>query len=232
MVASPPSLRPVRRASAGRHGRWRRTLARAVLAALAVHATVLLAVRLPGERGERAGGPLVLVSRPVEVPRPAPERGLVGPGSTAEAGAAAAAESVTVERPEAPIPSIRASPAARTETTIPATTLRELRAATLPLVATGTGIGRRRLERTPEEIATARAESLLFARMGDLVVPARDVGAVGLAGGGITIAIPWQGVLPADRRDGKWREERCSGAGDGEADKAGEGEARRAQCAS
>ena len=65
---------------------------------------------------------------------------------------------------------------------------------------------------------------------GIAVVERRDTGAVGLANGGITVAIPWPGFLPANRSDEKWREERCSGGGGGDSDKAGEGEARRAQC--
>ncbi|HJU87651.1 MAG TPA: hypothetical protein VJ788_09810, partial [Gemmatimonadota bacterium] len=109
---------------------------------------------------------------------------------------------------------------------------REARAAALPLVVRpGGGLGGRSLGRTPEQLAIARAESLLVARLaGIAVVERRDPGAVGLANGGITLAIPWPGFLPANRGDGKWREERCSGGGDGDSDKAGEGEARRAQC--
>lgn len=134
--------------------------------------------------------------------------------------------------PVTAIPFLRQALSAGEATTIPSTALTEVRAATLPLVVSpGGGIGRRRLERTPEQIAIARAESLLFARMaGIAVAEARDIGAVGLANGGITVAVPWHGFLPADRRDGAWRKERCSGEGDGESDKAGEGEARRAQC--
>lgn len=217
-----------RRARAGRHERWRRGLARAVAVALAIHATVLLSLRLPAERGRPTSGPLLLVPRPAEVLRPTPERRLAGPDAVAEAGASA--PPVPSERAGPSIPTIRESRAARTETTIPATTLIELRGATLPLVATGTGVGRRRLERTEAQIATARAESLLYARMAGLVVPVREVGAIGLANGGITVAIPWQGFLPADRRDEAWRAERCAGGDDGEADKAGEAEARSAQC--
>ena len=168
--------------------------------------------------------------QPIEIDRPAADRRLLDPEATGEETTGGAAAERPAERPGAAIPTFRESAAARTETTIPPTSLRELRAATLPLVASADGIGRRRLERTPEEIAVARAESLLFARMAGLVVPARDNGAVGLANGGITVAVPWQGFLPANRADGAWRAERCSGSGDGKADKAGEGESRRAQC--
>jgi hypothetical protein len=106
------------------------------------------------------------------------------------------------------------------------------RAATLPLIVReGGGLGGRRLGRTPEQLAIARAESLLVERLaGIAVVERRDTGAVGLANGGITLAIPWGGFLPADRTDEKWREERCAEGGDGDSDKAGEGEARRARC--
>ncbi|HJR54740.1 MAG TPA: hypothetical protein VJ982_13625 [Gemmatimonadota bacterium] len=106
------------------------------------------------------------------------------------------------------------------------------RAATLPLVVReGGGLGGRRLGRTAEQLAIARAESLLVERLaGIAVVERRETGKVGLANGGITVAIPWGGFLPADRNDEEWRAERCSGGGDGDSDKAGEGEARRAQC--
>lgn len=216
-------------ATAGRHDRWRRGLARAVVVALAVHAALLLSLRLPAGPGRPASGPLVLVPQPVEIERPAPDRRLVDPRAPAGEGAAAEIER-PADRPGPPIPAIRESASARRETTIPSTALGELRAAILPLVASGNGIGRRWLERTPEEIAFARAESLLFARMADLVVPAREIGAIGLANGGITVAIPWQGFLPANRHDESWRAERCAGSGDADGDKAGEGEARRAQC--
>jgi hypothetical protein len=215
-------------------------MARALAVALVVHAAAFLYVRVPVERGRQAGGPLVVVPQPAAVDRTAADRGLAAPsadGSTLEddAGAARREAAPDVERPAVvgtPIPLIRESPMAPAETTIPSTALTELRAATLPLVpSSGAGVGRRRLERTPAQIATARAESLLVARMAGIgVAPARDIGAVGLANGGITVAIPWQGFLPADRSDGAWREKRCSGDGDGKSDKAGEGEARRAQC--
>ncbi len=106
------------------------------------------------------------------------------------------------------------------------------RAATLPLVVReGGGLGGRRLGRTDEQLAIARAESLLVERLaGIAVVERHDTGKVGLANGGVTVAIPWGGFLPADRNDEEWRGERCSGGGDGDSDKAGEGEARRAQC--
>lgn len=201
------------------------------MAAVAVHAAAILILRLPAERDPRTIGPLVLVPRPAEVERPAADRRLSRPESGEEGAPTEAAERPT-ERPEPSIPIIRESPAAGEETTIPSTALGELHAATLPLVVSPEGaVARRRLERSADQIAIARAESLLSARMAGLaVVPVRDTGAIGLANGGITVAIPWQGLLPADRYDETWRKERCSGSDDGKADKPGEGEARRAQC--
>jgi hypothetical protein len=208
-------------------------LAHALVAALVLHAAAFLLVRFPAERGRHAGGPLVLEPRPSEVESAAADR-MLAPlqAPVATDGRRAEDDSAAKRDVETPIPVIRESPVAAEETTIPSTALTEVRGATLPLVVSpGGGIARRRLERTPEQIAIARAESLLVARMaGIAVVEERDIGAIGLANGGITLAIPWQGFLPADRRDGAWRKERCSEDGDGESDKAGEGEARRAQC--
>lgn len=206
----------------------------ALLAALVLHAAAFLFVRFPADRGREAGGPLVLMPPVTGVETPAANRGLASPAEPASAEGTRAAPGEVARRDveETPIPVIRESRAAAGGTTIPSTALTELRAAPLPLVVSPDGrIGRRRLERTPEQIAIARAESLLVARMaGIAVAEKRDVGAVGLAKGGITLAIPWQGFLPADRRDEVWREKRCSEDEDGESDKAGEGEARRAQC--
>jgi hypothetical protein len=198
------------------------TLPRALAVAIVVHAIVLLFVRIPDERQGPGSGTLIVVPQPVALDHPAPDRRLPVPART---------EARTDEEEGASPPAFRESPAAAVETTIPSTALTALRAATLPLVAAEGGVGRRRLERTPEQIAIARAESLLVARMAGIgVAKARDIGAVGLANGGVTVAIPWQGLLPADRRDEAWRAERCSGGDDGKSDKAGEGEARNAQC--
>ena len=209
----------------------RRRLWLAVAVALVAHAVVLFFVRLPSEPAREAGGPLVVVPRLTEV-GPAAERGpsvLEEPGRGTGEGRVAPAPAREVEA--TPIPAIRESHAAAEETTIPSTALTELRAAALPLVPTEAGIGRRRIERSPEEIAFARAESLLMARMmGIAVAEARDIGAVGLANGGITLAIPWPGFLPADRQDSEWRRQRCEEGDGDDGDKAGEGEARRAQC--
>jgi hypothetical protein len=209
---------------------WRRRLWLAIAVALVAHAVVLVFVRFPAGPEREDGGSLAIVPEPADAGRAA-ERpaALEEPGGGRGDGRAAPGPAPRVE--PTPIPAIRESPGAAEEITIPPTALTELRAATLPLVPTEAGIARRRIERSPEELAIARAESLLVARMaGIAVVEARDVGAVGLANGGITVAIPWEGFLPSDRRDGEWRRQRCE-EGDGEdGDKAGEGEARRAQC--
>lgn len=209
----------------------RRRLWLAIAFALVAHAVILVSVRLPAGPEPRTGGPLEIVPQLTDVGRATERRlsALEEPGRGTGEGAVALAPAREVEA--TPIPAIRESPAAAEETTIPATALTELRAAALPLVPTEAGIGRRRIERSPDEVGFARAESLLMARMlGIAVAEARDIGAVGLANGGITLAIPWAGFLPADRRDGEWRRQRCEeGDGDDE-DKAGEGEARRARC--
>lgn len=214
--------------------------AKAALAALLVHAAALAALLRPVDRAREMVTPIVVVTDLEEMP-PA----LVAPGSAVPAAAApeasasspATAASVAVAGGLASpiaraipfLPEPAATPAAEL---LPFTAFVEARAATLPLVVGAAGgIGRRRLERTPGQIAAARAESLLFARMtGIAVAERRDTGAVGLTNGGVTLAIPWQGILPADRRDGEWRRKRCSGEGGGDDDKAGESEARGAQC--
>ncbi|HYO47754.1 MAG TPA: hypothetical protein VEY33_13805 [Gemmatimonadota bacterium] len=214
-------------------------MTRAVLAALVLHAAAFLLLRFPIEQTGEVRGPLVVRLEPADVDRDAANRPLVpasepvsAAGAMARPGTAARSVTEPSPFPVTAIPFLRESPSAVGATALPSTGMTEAHAATLPLVVSaGGGVGRRRLERTPEQIATARAESLLFARMaGIAVAEARDIGAVGLANGGVTVAIPWQGFLPADRRDGAWRKERCSEGGGGKSDKAGEGEARRAQC--
>lgn len=198
------------------------TLPRALAVAIAVHAIVLLFVRFPADSGRGGSGALIVVPQPVALERPTRERSLPVPTQTPTPDS---------EAERAAPPAFRPSPTAAEEATIPSTALTALRAATLPLVAAEGGIGRRKLERTAEEMAIARAESLLVARMAGIgVAKPRDIGAVGVANGGVTLAIPWAGFLPSDRDDAGWREDRCSGGGDGESDKAGEAEARRAQC--
>ena len=215
-----------------------------MLAALLIHAAALLFVPFPGGRPrddvvaffvptdmEEMPPPLVAPAAP-DPALAASDLGLAVPGD-----ASAAAGSVgTVGRVAPPalagaIPFLP-GPAAAPVTEAPTGAMGEARAATLPLVIRSDGgLGGRRLGRTPEQLAIARAESLLVSRLaGIAVVERRDTGAVGLANGGVTLAIPWPGFLPANRSDDKWREERCSGGGDGDSDKAGEGEGRRAQC--
>lgn len=233
-----------------RRSAWR-LQAKAVLAAVLVHAVVLAFMVLPVDRAGDAIMPIAFVADLEDLP---PMLITPGPDQALELANPAAAPMVEVSAAQVPAVGTIESAApeddvsreavalaaipffseseARTSRTLPFTAVTEARGATLPLVVgSGGGIGRRRLERTPEQIATARAESLLFARMADIAVAERrDTGAVGLANGGVTLAIPWSGFLPADRRDGEWRKERCSGGGGGDSDKAGEGEARRAQC--
>lgn len=230
-----------------RRSPWR-LQAKAVLAALLVHAVVLAFMFLPVERARDAIMPIAFVTDLEDLPptltAPGPDQALA-PVAAPELEVSAAqvpavgtigspATAADVSREAVALAAIPFFPEseARTSRALPFTAVTEARGATLPLViGAGGGIGRRRLERTPEQIATARAESLLFARMADIAVAERrDIGAVGIANGGVTLAIPWSGFLPADRRDGEWRKERCSGNGGGDSDKAGEGEARRAQC--
>jgi hypothetical protein len=220
----------------------RRLRAVALLAALALHVAALLIVPFPVRSPDDDVVTLLVPTSPEEIPPL-----LVAPRApvTSEPAAAAAgdpspgsgSESGPPGRPRAVAQSVAAAipvlPDRGAAAETPGlTAMHETRAATLPLVVRpGGGIGGRSLGRTPEQLAIARAESLLVARLaGIAVVERRDTGTVGLANGGITLAIPWPGFLPANRGDEKWREERCGGSGDGDSDKAGEGEARGAQC--
>jgi hypothetical protein len=128
-----------------------------------------------------------------------------------------------VESPDAP----------ETETIAP-TGLRALVVPVQPLEVAPDGRLRSRAlaERDPREMAIARAESIVNARLAELGVHARqERGAISLAeGGGVVIAIPWQGFVREDRKDEVWRRERCKGEDDEEADKAGEEEGRATQC--
>ena len=221
----------------------RRLRAAAVLAAVALHVAAVLLVPFPGRPPGDDAVTLLLLTDVDEMPPPlrAPQAaaeplaaadldageearsgGVAGP-----VGVARGASGVTVSADLAGAIPFLPRPAAPA-----AAGMAAARAATLPLIVReGGGLGGRRLGRTAEQLAIAQAESLLMERLaGIAVVERRDTGAVGLANGGITLAIPWGGFLPADRTDEKWREERCSGSGEGESNKAGEGEARRAQC--
>ena len=233
-----------------RRSPWR-LQAKAVLAAVLVHAVVLVFMVLPVDRAGEAIMPIAFVADLEDLPpmltAPGPDQALelaapvaapvpeVSPDQVRAVGTIESPATATdVSREAVALAAIPffAESGARASRTLPFTAVTEARGATLPLVVgSGGAIGRRRLERTPEQIATARAESLLFARMADIAVAERrDIGAVGLANGGVTLAIPWSGFLPSDRRDGEWRKERCSEDEGGDSDKAGEGEARRAQC--
>ncbi|HUP02265.1 MAG TPA: hypothetical protein VM737_12215 [Gemmatimonadota bacterium] len=219
--------------------RPRRSAGRLLLPALAVaalvHATLLVFVRVAPDPPTAGGGPLIVIPRAAEVPerlwpRPArldsPESRPVG-AAPAEPGTSP--EPATPPEPRVPVPTV--SPVAPLERTIPPTALRGMRAAVLPLVVTPGGIGRRTVVPDPRRIAIMRAESLLNARLATLPGTQREPSrTVGLANGGVTFAIPWAGFLPADRQDGRWRENRCDGKDAGAADKPGEAEARRSQC--
>lgn len=228
-------MRPNRPAPIRRRRAWRRrTLAIALGFASALHALLILILVLPGPP-ERARGPLRVVPLPPSVPArpPAAERSATGPAprspSTARpsepAGFADAGGPPAVA---APVP----TPDAPEGETMPETTLRDLARPTLPLEAGPDGPRRRVSSTTAGVLARMRAESLVNARLAALPGAGRPAprGAVTLAGGGVSIAIPWPGFLPADRMDGAWRRERCAGEDDGEADKAGEAEARRGRC--
>jgi hypothetical protein len=226
-----------------RRSPWR-LQAKAVLAAVLVHAVVLVLMVLPVDRAGDAIMTIAFVTDLEDLPptltAPGPDQALELPVPVAapelEVSAARVRAAGTIESPATAVSreavTLAAIPFFSESEALPFTAVTEARGAALPLVVgSGGGIGRRRLERTPEQIATARAESLLFARMADIAVAERqDTGTVGLANGGVTLAIPWSGFLPADRRDSEWRKERCSGDGGGDSDKAGESEARRAQC--
>ena len=218
----------------------RRLRASALLAAVLLHVGAVLFIPVPVVR---PGAEVVTLLVPTDVEEMPPP--IVAPAASELVAAAGEAVATAGSNIVAPGPSGEIPPPALAvaipflpdrggapESPVPSAALTEARAATLPLVVgPGGGLGARRLGRTPEQLAIARAESLLVARLaGIAVVERRDTGAVGLANGGVTIAIPWPGFLPANRSDEKWREERCSGSGDGDSDKAGEGEARGAQC--
>lgn len=208
----------------------------AIVAALVLHVGAALLVPFPVTTpGDDAVTLILLTDVDQMAPPLVGPRGAVAPAATEDGqtgGTAAGQEARGPSRETAPaiagaIPFLPRAPESES-----AAGMAAARAATLPLVVReGGGFGGRRLGRTVDQLAIAQAESLLMERLaGIAVVERRDTGKVGLANGGITIAIPWGGFLPADRNDGEWREERCSGGGDGDSDKAGEGEARRAQC--
>lgn len=201
----------------------------AILAASGVHALVIALVTIP--RGEeRVRAPLVVVPVLYDVAR-TPRSDPHEPTEDIDP------LNAEIERRPEPepvrLPSIPIIVGMNEESgveTIPPTTLIEMRGAVLPLVATPMGIRRRVAAESPEALARARAESLLTSWLASLARPAPpSSGPVSLSEGGVSLAIPWEGFLPADRSDRVWRRERCQGE-DGESDKAGEASARRAQC--
>ncbi|MGH7544308.1 MAG: hypothetical protein ACREK7_10255 [Gemmatimonadota bacterium] len=221
---APSRVRPPRPS-----GRWR--LAVALLLAGAVHLLVLWTLRLPVPRPSPRAGEVTVIFEPVAPARPEA-------GAAPEAPAGQAEEPTTepprrvapvVEVPVTPIARPRPSERAPRVRTIPPTTLL---APLAPLEGTPGGIGRRSAPVDARRMEIQRAESLLASRLADLPgagVPREP--SVGLAeGGGITVPIPWGGFVPEDRKDRVWREERCAGKDADEADKPGEGEARRSQC--
>lgn len=211
----------------------RRLLLLAGVASGLVHLLLLWAVRVPAPDAPRPGTEVRVRFEPVVPARPetapAPEAPAEGAGEPAAEVDAPAARPPIVEAPEIPIARPRPSPRAPDSRTIPPTTLR---APLTPLVATPGGIGRRTSTVDARRIEIMRAESLLASRLADL--PGAGVPedpSAGLAeGGGVTIPIPWGGFIPENRKEGVWREERCSGRDADEADKPGEGEARGSQC--
>lgn len=230
-----PNIPDTPRGRARRHARWRRSLARAVAVVAAIHAVLLLALVVPSGP-DRGPGEETLLVVPMAAPAEEPIRRRAIPppngpaeGPSGERPARPATPRPADRRPGVPV--VVETPGAPEETTIPSTALdAEIAAPTLPLEAGPDGIRRR----APSEatIARMRAESLVNARLGELPgAKRRPRRAVGLAeGGGVTVAIPWQGFLPENREDATWREERCRGKDAGDNDKAGEARGRASQC--
>jgi hypothetical protein len=221
---TPSRVRPARPSG-------RRRLAVALVLAGAVHLLLLWTLRLPVPRPAPPTGEVTMVFEPVVPARP-------------EAGAAPEAPAGQAEEPStepprrvAPVVEVPETPIARPRPSADAPAIRTILPTTLlaplaPLEGTPGGVGRRSAPVDARRVEIQRAESLLASRLADLPgagVPREP--SIGLAeGGGITVPIPWGGFVPEDRVDRVWREERCAGKDADEADKAGEGEARRSQC--
>lgn len=218
-----------------RHARWRRALAWATAIAAAAHAVAFALLVLPFP-SDRDPGDRTLTLVPMAPPAREPlRRELTPPGERAgELSGSGERRTSLPRRPDrrSVVPLIVSNPDAPEEATIPSTALdAELVAPTLPLEVGPDGIRRRAPAADSRTLATMRAESLVSARLSGLPgTERRKSGPVSLANGGVTIAIPWQGFLPANRRDEEWREERCSGKDGDESDKLGEAEARASQC--
>lgn len=221
---------------ARRHARWRRSLAWATLAVAAAHALLVAFFAFPDPADRLADDRTLVVVPMAPASDPAPRREIVPPVEVDARGERPAAadrrRDARALRPDLgpAIPVVIETPGAPEETTIPSTALEsELAAPTLPLEAGPDGI-RRRSPR-PETLARLRADSIVNARLADLPgTRRRDTGRVGLANGGVTLSVPWEGFLPENRGDEKWREERCSGKESGRSDKPGEAEAEASQC--
>jgi hypothetical protein len=185
---------------------------------------------LPVQGPSPRPGEVTVISEPVVPARPE-----VGEAREPPAGPAEAPSDAPPGRAppailplETPIARPRPSGRAPEIRTIPPTTLLTPLA---PLEGTPGGIGRRSAPVDARRIEIQRAESLLASRLADLPgagVPREP--SVGLAEGGITVPVPWDGFVPEDRKDRVWREERCAGKDTDQADKPGEGEARNSQC--
>lgn len=216
-------------------GPWRpqtrRLLLLAGLASALVHLLFLWAVRVPAPGRPPAATEVRVDFEPVVPARPetAPPPGAPAAESRQPDPRVAERPAPVVDTPEVPIARPRPSEGAPEIRTIPPTTLL---APLTPLEGTPGGIERRSSPADARRTAIARAESLLASRLADLPgagVPREP--SVGLAeDGGVTVPIPWGGFVPENRVDRVWREERCAGKDADEADKAGEGEARRSQC--
>lgn len=209
--------------------------------ATALHVLLLWTVRFPMSGTARTAPEVTAVLEPIVPARPETEEGPTTPAAEAKPPAderidarpaplgQAPERVVPDERPETRIARPQLSERAPEMRTIAPTTLR---APLTPLEATAVGIRRRTAPVDERRMEILRAESLLASRLADLPgvgVPADP--SMGLAeGGGVTVPIPWGGFIPGNRTDEVWREERCSGKDDDEADKPGEQEARRSQC--
>lgn len=224
---------PIRNRGRNRGARHRRGLALALATAGLLHGVAIAFLAVPAGDPDRPASPLVVIPRTVRVADHAPLQVLPEPSSPAEdefAPSRSTHPSAPRETPPIRTPVPGDSPERPTEETIPSTTLLELRGAPLPLVTTETGVARRTLDPDPARLARARAESILAVRFETPVVdPPPELGPTTLEGGGVTIAIPWQGFVRRDRKDDVWRDERCEG-GSEKADKPGEAEAKSAQC--
>lgn len=210
----------------------RRLVLLAVAASAVAHLLLLWAVRVPTPGAPRLSPEVSVVFEPITPTRPETATAPEAPAEGAEEPSGVAEDpSVSppiVEPSEVPIARPRPSERAPDVRTISPTTLR---APLTPLEATPGGIGRRTTAPDARRMAILRAESLMASRLADLPgagVPEEP--SIGLAEGGLTVPVPWGGFIPENRKDGVWREERCSGKDADGADKPGEAEARRSQC--